>query len=85
MSRTVDLAIAPYSERWQKKYEEVVGFVESNRRNPSRHRIEEHDMLNWLKANRKVYNAGKMKDERVEKFRKFLELTEQYKRKNQYE
>ena len=85
MPRTVDLAIASYSERWQKKYEEVVGFVESNRRNPSRHRIEEHDMLNWLKANRKVYNAGKMKDERVEKFRKFLELTEQYKRKNQYE
>ena len=42
-------------ERWQKKYEEVVGFVESNRRNPSRHRIEEHDMLNWCKANRKAY------------------------------
>ena len=72
-------------ERWQKKYEEVVGFVESNRRNPSRHRIEEHDMLNWCKANRKALNAGKMKPERVEKFRKLLELTEQYRRKNQYE
>ena len=67
------------------KYKEVVEFVESNRRNPSRHRIEEHDHLNWLKANRKVMNAGKMKAERVEKFRKLLELTEQYKRKNQYE
>ena len=42
-------------------------------------------MLNWLKANRKVMNAGKMKDERVEKFGKLLELTEQYKRKNQYQ
>lgn len=52
-------------ERWQKKYKEVVGFVESNRRNPSRHRIEEHDMLNWCKANRKALNAGKMKPERV--------------------
>jgi hypothetical protein len=41
--------------------------------------------LNWLKANRKQMNAGKMKAERVEKFRKLLELTEQYKRKNQYE
>ena len=72
-------------ERWIKMYEEVVEFIENNHRNPSRHRIEEHDMLNWLKANRKVLNAGKMKPERVEKFRKLLELTEQYRRKNQYE
>ena len=72
-------------ERWQKRYEEVVGFIETNKRNPSKYRLEEHDMLNWLKANRKVLNAGKMKAERVEKFRKLLELTEQYRRKNQYE
>ena len=72
-------------ERWMTKYNEVVEFIESNHRNPSRHRIEEHDMLNWLKANRKVLNAGKMKAERVEKFRKLLEMTEQYRRKNQYE
>ena len=72
-------------ERWMTKYNEVVEFIESNHRNPSRHRIEEHDMLNWLNANRKVLNAGKMKAERVEKFRKLLEITEQYRRKNQYE
>jgi hypothetical protein len=67
------------------KYIEVVTFIETNKRNPSRHRIEEHDYLNWLKANRKALNAGKMKLERVEKFRKLLEMTEQYRRKNQYE
>ena len=72
-------------ERWQKRYEEVSGFIEANKRNPSKHRIEEHDYLNWLKANRKALNAGKMKPERVEKFRKLLEITEQYRRKNQYE
>ena len=72
-------------ERWLVRYEKVMAFLEDNHRNPSRHRIEEHDMLNWLKANRKVMNAGKMKAERVEKFRKLLEMTEQYKRKNQYE
>ena len=70
--------------RWLNKYQEVIGFIETNQRNPSKHRIEEHDMLNWLKANRKVMNAGKMKLERVEKFRKLLELTEQYRRKNQW-
>ena len=47
-------------------------------------RIEEHDMLNWLKANRKAMNAGKMKADRVEKFKELLAMTEQYRRKNQY-
>lgn len=72
-------------ERWQKRYDEVVDFIDANKRNPSKHRIEEHDMLNWLKANRKVLNAGKMKAERVEKFKELVALTEQYRRKNQYE
>lgn len=40
-------------ERWKVKYNEVVEFIETNHRNPSRHRIVEHDMLNWLKANKK--------------------------------
>ena len=70
-------------ERWQIRYDEVVEFIESNHRNPSKHRIEEHDMLNWVKANRKVLNAGKMKADRVEPFMKLLELSEQYRRKNQ--
>jgi len=72
-------------ERWQKRYEEVKNFIETNKRNPSKHRIEEHDMMNWLKANRKVLNAGKMKPERVEKFKKLLAMMEQHRRKNQYE
>jgi hypothetical protein len=72
-------------EKWKAKYTEVVTFIEANHRNPSRHRIEEHDHLSWLKANRKAMNAGKMKPERVEKFRKLLEMTEQYRRKNQWE
>ena len=72
-------------ERWIARYEEVNSFVETNKRNPSKHRIEEHDMLNWLKANRKALNAGKMKSERVEKFRRLMEKMEQYRRKNQYE
>ena len=72
-------------ELWSQKYQKVMEFIEENHRNPSKHRIEEHDMLNWLKANRKALNAGRMKAYRVEKFRKLLALTEQYRRKNQYE
>ena len=71
-------------ERWIVKYNEVVAFMRDNRRNPSRHRIEEHDMLNWLKANRKLVNAGKMKEERLELFAKLLEMGEEVKRVNQW-
>ena len=71
--------------RWLNKYEEVVSFIETNHRNPSKYVAEDRDMLNWLKANRKALNAGKMKADRVERFRKLLELMEKYKRKNQWE
>ena len=30
-------------EKWMLKYNEVVVFIETNHRNPSRHRLEEHD------------------------------------------
>ena len=69
-------------EKWFVRYNDVREFIETNHRNPSKHRIEEHNMLNWLKANRKVLNAGNMKPERMEKFRKLLELIEQNRRKN---
>ena len=70
--------------RWLIKYKEVVDFIETNHRNPSRHRIEEHDMLNWVKANRKRMNAGELEEPRLSKFKELLELSEQYRRKNQY-
>ena len=72
-------------EKWQKRYQEVMIFIETNKRNPSKHRIEEHDMLNWLKVNRKLLNAGKMKPERVEKFKELLGMIEENKRVNQYQ
>lgn len=74
-----------HETRWLAKYNEVVEFIESNHRNPSRHRIEEHDMLNWVKANRKRMNAGSLEEPRLGKFKGLLDLSEQYKRKNQYQ
>ena len=72
-------------EKWQAKYEEVMEFIKTNKRNPSKHRIEEHDMLNWIKHQRKLLNAGQLKAERVEKFEKLQALIEEYKRVNQYQ
>ena len=71
-------------EKCQARYNEVKGFIEREHRNPSKHRIEEHDMLNWLKASRKKMNAGELKEERLAKFRELLTLVEENKRKNQY-
>ena len=72
-------------ERWLTRYNEVKEFIEREHRNPSKYRLEEHDMLNWLKANRKKLNADGLKPERAEKFKELLALTEVYRRKNQYE
>ena len=70
--------------RWLTRYHEVKTFIEEHHRNPSKHRLEEHDMLNWLKANRKAMNKGVLKPERVEVLKELLALTEQYRRVNQW-
>ena len=72
-------------ERWLARYNEMKTFIETNKRNPLKHRMEEHEILNWLKANRKLMNAGKMKPERIKMFKDLLALIEQYKRVNQYQ
>ena len=71
-------------EKWMLKYNEVVVFIETNHRNPSRHRIEEHDMLNWVKQQRKLKNKGELKTERAEMLERLLSLCEEYKRVNQW-
>ena len=71
-------------ELWQSKWQEVMMFIKTNKRNPSKHRIEEHLMLNWIKHNRKLFNAGAMKPERVEKFNELLALVEDNKHLNQW-
>ena len=72
-------------ERWMTRYNVVIKFIEDNYRNPSKHRIEEHDMLNCLKANRKKMNAEDLKEPRLSKFKELLAVCEKYRRKNQYE
>ena len=73
-------------EAWLKKYKEVVDFINANKRNPSRYDDTERGLyVNWLRHNKKLFNAGEMKPERVERFTELLRLCEAYRRKNQYE
>lgn len=62
-------------ELWLKKYQEVISFIETNHRNPSRYDPEERGKYcNWIKHNKKLMNAGELKAERVEMFKQLLEL-----------
>lgn len=52
-------------DRWQNNYDEVMRFVKTNRRNLSKYEMTERRLYTWVKHNRKVMNAGKMRPERV--------------------
>ncbi len=72
-------------ERWLAKYNEVKSFIEINHRNPSKHDAEERGKyLNWLKHNKKLMNAGELKEVRIKMFMGLLTLIEENKHKNQW-
>ena len=71
-------------ERWQQQYEQMMAFMNENHRRPSKHRLEEHDMLNWYKATKKRIAKGELSEERLEKFKTLQEVAEKYRRLNQY-
>ena len=62
-------------ERWLERYTEVMDFIESNHRNPSRYCPEERfKYCNWLKQNKKLLNAREMKEYRVALFEQMLDM-----------
>lgn len=71
-------------ERWLLRYNEVKSFIETNHSNPSKYYPEEKLMVHFLKRGRKLMNAGELQEPRLGMFKKLLELSDQYKRKNQY-
>lgn len=67
------------------RYKEVVSFVETNHRNPSKYIGAERVLVNWSKQQRKLMNAGELKEPRLEMFKELIELSEKYRHKNQYQ
>ncbi len=59
--------------------------MDTYHRNPSKHRVEDHLLLNWMKRQRKLMNRGELKPDRVEKFKRLLAKSESLKRVNQRE
>lgn len=70
--------------RWLAQWQEVMDFMEANKRRPSKFVDEERGMRNWWKHQQKLLNAGALKPERMEKFHQLLSLGETYKHVNQY-
>jgi len=71
-------------ERWLTRYNEVIEFISSNHRNPSKYVAEERLMVHFLKRGRKLLNAGELVEPRLSQFLKLMELCEKYKRVNQW-
>ena len=72
-------------EKWMARFNEVKNFIEENHRNPSKYRDEEKLMVHFLKRGRKLINANELYEPRLTMFRELLRLSEQYRRKNQWE
>ena len=72
-------------EKWRKNYKEVVEYMDTYHRNPSKHRVEDRLMLNWMKHQRKLMNKGELKPERVAAFKQLLAKSDKLKRVNQWE
>ena len=66
------------------RYKEIVSFIETNHRNPSKYAPEEKLMVHFLKRGRKLMNEGKKKEPRLEMFKELVVLSGQYKHINQY-
>ena len=71
--------------RWLTRYNEVIKFIEANKRNPSKYVDSERGLRNWVKQQKKLLNAGALEGQRLLMFNELLALGERYKRKNQYQ
>lgn len=72
-----------FEEAWNAKCQEIMDYMERFKRRPSKHRVEDHLMLNWIKYNKKMKARGNMPENRIEKFEKLLELANKYRKVNQ--
>lgn len=72
------------AEKWNTRYNEVVAFIEKNKRNPSKYNPEERGLRNWVRHQQKLVNKGELKEERVERYKELLGLMEENRRVNQW-
>lgn len=72
-------------ELWLQKWRELMDFLETNHRRPSKFIPEQRNMRTWWNHNKKLLNAVEMKENRITLFEQLLEVGGKYRRVNQYE
>lgn len=72
-------------EKWLAQWQEVIDFMATNHRRPSKFVDEERGLRNWWKHQQKLMNAGELKPERVALFKQLLAMGEEYRHVNQYQ
>lgn len=71
-------------DRWNYWFERVQQYMAQHKRRPSKHRIEDHRMLNWIKYNKKQIALGKLSAERQRRFEMLMGTADKYRKLNQY-
>ena len=71
-------------ERWMIQYKEAMEFMEREHRKPSKYYPEEKLKFHFIHHNKKLYNAGTLKAERMSKFKELVYLCEANRHANQY-
>ena len=61
-----------------------MAFMAENHRRPSKYNLDEMNDWNWIRHQQKKMNDGLLKPERLELFKKLVEMGEKYKHVNQY-
>lgn len=72
-------------ERWKANWQEVMDFMEVNKRRPSKYVDSERGLRNWWKHQQKLFNAGLLKEDRKEMYKQLIETGERYRHVNQYQ
>ncbi|MBR0046374.1 MAG: helicase associated domain-containing protein [Bacteroidaceae bacterium] len=71
-------------ELWEKNYRLILDFMNEQKKRPSKHHLEERQMLNWLKYQKKRLAQGKLKPDRIDKLQYLFKIANIVLRKNQY-
>ena len=69
--------------RWLTRYNEVKEFIEREHRNPSKYVDSERGLRNWVKQQKKLFNADLLKEDRIEMFKQLIAIGERYRHVNQ--
>lgn len=72
-------------ERWQRRYDEMMGFMVEHHRRPSKNQLSERLLWNWWRQQSKLMTRGELPAHRIERFNALMVVADMYRRKNQYE